>query len=317
MSVTGPDFVSRGDGHPDQPNIIFIVADDLGWADLGCYGSDHISTPNLDRLAADGLRLTHAYSASPWCSPMRFALYTGRSPGRLVGGLEEPLVAHTEQNGIPPEHPTLPSMLVEAGYRTAMIGKWHCGWLPWFSPVKNGFQTFFGNLDGAVDYFGYFNTIGETDLWEGEERVEATGYYTDILSERAAAYVAEAGADPFYLQLNYTAPHWPWEGRDDEHVSREIKQLYDDGAERWPILHWDGGSIAKYAEMVEIMDEGIGQVLDALDASGRADNTIVLFCSDNGGERWSKNWPFVGEKGAPSVTEFQQWVTALGDRPAP
>lgn len=290
-------FVSRGGGRTEPPNIVFILADDLGWADLGCYGSTEIATPNLDRLAAEGIRFTHAYAGSSWCSPTRISLYTGRSPGRLACGLEEPLRTRSEQMGIPADHPTLPSLLVEAGYDTAMFGKWHCGWLPWYSPLRIGFQTFFGNLDGAMDYFEHIGTLGEPDLWEGETPVEMTGYYTDMISERSAEWIRAGRDRPFYLQLNYTAPHWPWEGRGDAEAGAEIRRRYEEGEVPFPLLHTDAGSLAKYGELVETMDEGIGLVLDALAEAGQTDNTIVMFCSDNGGERWSKNWPFVGEKG--------------------
>ncbi len=287
----------RSDREHTPPNVVFILADDLGWADLGCYGATEIATPNLDRLAADGVRFTHAYAASPWCSPTRIGLYTGRNPGRLPCGLEEPLRTRSEEMGIPAGHPTLPSLLVDAGYDTAMFGKWHCGWLPWFSPLRIGFGTFFGNLDGAMDYFEHIGTLGEPDLWEGETPVEMTGYYTDIVSERAADWIGHDRDGPFYLQLNYTAPHWPWEGRGDAAVGAEIRRQYDEGEVEFPLLHRDAGSLDKYRELVEAMDDGVGIVLDSLDTVGVADDTMVLFCSDNGGERWSKNWPLVGEKG--------------------
>lgn len=317
MSIDSPrPFRSRAKARPSAPNILFIVADDMGWADLGCYGNTEVDTPTLDSLARDGIRFTHAYSASPWCSPMRFGLYTGRNPGRLEAGLEEPLRTHNERNGIPPEHPTLPSLLAGVGYDTAMFGKWHCGWLPWFSPLRIGFGTFFGNLDGAMDYFEHLGTLGQPDLWEGETPVEMTGYYTDMISERGAEFVAAERDAPFYLQLNYTAPHWPWEGRGDAAEGARIRTQFETGEVPSPLLHKDAGSLAKYREMIETMDEGIGLVLSALAATGQADNTIVLFCSDNGGERWSKNWPFVGEKG--DITEggirvpfILRWPTAV------
>ncbi len=291
-------FESTRQGRPDQPpNILFILADDLGWADLGCYGSTTIRTPNLDQLAAQGIRFTHGYAGSPWCSSTRISLYTGRYPGRLQAGLEEPLVTRSPENGIPEGHPTLSSLLVEAGYATAMFGKWHCGWLPWYSPLRIGFETFFGNFDGALDYFEHVDTLGKADLYEGETPVEEVGYYTEIISERAAEYITAHRNRPFYVQLNYTAPHWPWEGPDDHEVGQEIRRRYQQRWEHSPLMHLDGGSIAKYGELVEAMDAGIGQVLAALDRAGAADNTIVVFSSDNGGERWSKNWPFVGEKG--------------------
>lgn len=296
---TEPTSAGRvGRGRPAAPpNILFILADDLGWADLSCYGSTAIRTPNLDRLAAEGIRFRHGYACSPWCSPTRIGLYTGRYPTRLPVGLEEPLTTHTEGNGIPADHPTLSSLLLDAGYDTAMFGKWHCGWLPWYSPLRIGFQTFFGNLDGAIDYFEHINTVGEADLYEGETPVEKAGYYTWLISDRAAEFVAADRDSPFYVQLNYTAPHWPWEGPEDNAVGAEIRRRFSAAWTNTPLIHPDAGSLAKYAELVEAMDEGIGRVLTALADAGRADNTIVIFTSDNGGERWSKNWPLVGEKG--------------------
>ena len=295
-------FSANGSRPPKRPNLIFILADDLGWGDLGCFGSLHIRTPNLDRLAAGGVRFTNAYSASPWCSPARIGLYTGKNPGRFTAGLEEPLRTRADGNGIPHDHPTLPSILRTAGYRTAMFGKWHCGWLPWYSPLKIGFETFFGNLDGAMDYFTHIGTLGEPDLFEGETPVEKEGYYTDLISDRAVDYVTSASPDEqFYMQVNYTAPHWPWEGRGDRDVADRIAGDYRNGTHPFPLLHLDSGSLAKYGELVETMDEGIGRILDAVDASGRADDTLICFCSDNGGERYSFVWPFVGEKG--DITE--------------
>lgn len=313
-------------GRPTTPpNVLFILADDLGWADLGCYGSTTIRTPNLDRLATEGIRFTHGYAGSSWCSPTRISLYTGRFPGRLQAGLEEPLTRRTAENGIPADHPTLPSILAGAGYRTAMFGKWHCGWLPWYSPLRIGFQTFFGNLDGAMDYFEHVDTLGQPDLYEGETPVEQAGYYTDLISDRAAEYIAADQDGPFYVQLNYTAPHWPWEGPRDSAVGREIRSRYEQDWTHSPLLHLDGGSLAKYRELVEAMDAGIGRVLDALAGAGRSDDTIVVFTSDNGGERWSRNWPFVGEKGdlteggirVPLILRWPAVVAAgqVSDRP--
>lgn len=287
----------QGHRPTDRPNILFILADDLGWGDLGSYGSLHNSTPHIDRLAAEGLRFTDAYAGSATCSPTRISLYTGRYPGRLAGGLQEPIGCRDEETGIPADHPTLPSLLKDAGYTTAMFGKWHCGYLPWFSPLRIGFETFFGNLDGAVDYFSHIDTAGQPDLWEGETPVEEVGYYTELVSRRASEYIRDHDAGtPFYLQLNYTAPHWPWEGPGDQATSDRVTQAMKDDALS-ALFHFEGGSLAKYREIVQALDEGVGQVLAALAETGQSDNTIVIFSSDNGGERFAFLWPFVGEKG--------------------
>ena len=291
-------FTSRRQGKPPRrPNIVIILADDLGSADLGCYGSLNIRTPNLDALAAAGLRFTDGYSSAPTCSPTRISLYTGRYPHRLLVGMEEPLVTRDEHHGIPHDHPTLPSMLRDSGYRTAMFGKWHCGWLPWFGPVKAGFEVFFGNLDGAMDYFSHIDSAGLPDLYEGEVPVEEVGYYTHMVTDRTVAFIDEADAEtPFYVQVNYTAPHWPWEGPGDQEVSDRVTAAMGENPLS-ALFNYDGGSLHKYRELVEVMDAGIGEILGALDRKGVADDTIVVFMSDNGGERFSFMWPFVGEKG--------------------
>ena len=278
-----------------QPNFIFIMADDLGYADLGCCGARDAAlpggvSPHLDRLAREGMLFTDGYSNSPVCSPTRFALATGRYQYRLRGAAEEPLAGSAKGNpilGLPPEHPTLPSMLRDAGYATALIGKWHLGYRPHFGPEKSGYQQFFGPMAGGVDYFSHCARNGEHDLWEGEQQVQREGYLTDLLSERAAQFVRDQTKRPFLLSLHYTAPHWPWLTRDDVLESSRIN-----GA----IAHLDGGSIATYRRMIHHMDEGIGQLMAALRDSGADDNTLVVFTSDNGGERFSDNWPFIGQK---------------------
>jgi arylsulfatase A-like enzyme len=272
-----------------QPDIVFVLADDLGWADLGVYGATDFATPHLDRLAGQGVRFTQAYANSAVCSATRFALITGRYQYRLRGGLEEPIAGAGEGQGLPPEHPTLPSLLRDAGYDTALIGKWHLGRPPAYGPLRSGYDRFFGNLNGVVDYFTHKSGVGDDlprDLWEGDVPVERTGYYTQVLADEASAYVRSRGDRPYFLSLHFTAPHWPWEGPGDEAVSREIHDLF----------HYDGGNLATYGEIVEALDAAVGQVLDAIDETGRADNTIVVFTSDNGGERFSKTWPCVGQK---------------------
>jgi len=273
------------------PNILFILADDLGWADLGVYGASDFATPHLDHLAQQGARFTQAYANSAVCSATRLALITGRYQYRLRAGLEEPIPLRDSGLGLPPEHPTLPSLLQAAGYDTALIGKWHLGLPPQYGPRLSGYGRFFGNLHGAIDYFTHKPGVGEhlkPDLWEGDVPVERVGYYTQILADEASAYVRqrEGAQQPFFLSLHFTAPHWPWEGPGDEAVARELKDFF----------HYDGGSLRKYGEIVEALDAAVGQVLDALEATGQADNTLVVFTSDNGGERFSKTWPFTGQK---------------------
>ncbi|MDB5731657.1 MAG: arylsulfatase precursor-like protein [Variovorax sp.] len=283
----------------NRPNIIFIVADDLGFADLGCYGGREAEfgpvSPVLDGLAAGGLRFTQGYANSPVCSPTRFALMTARYQYRLRGAAEEPINSRSRGSltlGLPPEHPTLPSLLRAAGYRTALIGKWHLGYPPAFGPLRSGYEEFFGPMSGGVDYFTHCSSNGQHDLWFGEEERHEEGYLTDLLSRRSADYIArmaegaKAGT-PFFLSLHYTAPHWPWETREDADRAPDIKDnLFDLTA----------GNIHTYRRMIHHMDEGIGQVVQALRERDLLDNTLIVFTSDNGGERFSDNWPLVGGK---------------------
>lgn len=272
-----------------KPNFVFILADDLGYADLGCYGGRSGCSPVLDRMAEQGLRFTQGYANSSVCSPTRFALMTGRWQHRLRGGADEPIASARRGSstlGLPPEHPTLPSLLAKAGYATALVGKWHLGWLPHFGPLKSGYREFFGAFSGGLDYFTHRDSSGAYDLWEGEQECHRPGYLTDLFSEKASEFIKRA-RQPFLLSLHYTAPHWPWETRDDEAEARRIEPK---------IFHTDGGSVHTYARMIRHMDEGIGQVLDALRAVGAEENTIVVFTSDNGGERYSDTWPLLGKK---------------------
>jgi arylsulfatase A-like enzyme len=267
-----------------RPSFVFILADDLGYADLGCYGGRSNCSPTLDRMAAEGLRFTDGYANSAVCSPTRFALATGRWQYRFRGGADEPIPSRSRGSavlGLPPGHPTLASLLRDAGYATALIGKWHLGFPPHFGPLKSGYQEFFGPVSGGVDYFTHCDSAGVHDLYQGEKEVHRTGYLTDLLSEEAVSFVKKAKGKPFLLSLHYTAPHWPWETRADAEESKRIAS----------ISHFDGGSVHTYLEMIRAMDEGIGRVMREL-----PENTCVVFTSDNGGERFSDTWPLVGGK---------------------
>jgi arylsulfatase A-like enzyme len=194
---------------------------------------------------------------------------------------------------LPPSHPTLPSLLRNAGYRTALVGKWHLGSLPDFSPSKSGYEHFFGIFAGAADYFNHGadasrSGVNAGRLYEEEVPVERHGYMTNLLGDRAVQTIEghAASREPFLLSLHFTAPHWPWEGPDDEIESKRIRD----------ITHRDGGTQKTYGRMVQSLDANIGRVLQALDVHGLSENTIVVFTSDNGGERFSKTWPFTGMK---------------------
>ncbi len=271
-----------------QPNILFILADDLGYADVSCYGRPDYKTPNIDGLAAKGVRFMQAYANSAVCSATRVGLMTGRYQNRLAIGLEEPM--GLRDVGLPPEHPTLPSLLKKAGYGTGLIGKWHLGSPPKYGPLVSGYDHFWGFHGGGLDYFDH--TKDTADLWDDDRRDPEPGYMTDLIGQRAVQMIdhfADAGR-PFFLSLHFNAPHWPWEGPDDEAESRRLATV------KSGILAFDTGSQKTFAAMVTRMDDQIGRVLATLKARGLDQDTIVLFTSDNGGERYSDNWPFTGHK---------------------
>ena len=274
-----------------RPNIVFILADDLGWGDLSCYGRPDYRTPNIDRLALQGTKLTDAYSASAVCTPTRCGYITGRYPARSKIGLEEPLIGNNTSVGLEPDQQTIASLLKQSGYNTALFGKWHLGFRPEWGPNAHGFEEFFGILAGAGDYFLHQDGFGKPDLYENLTPVERHGYLTDLLTERAVDYVKKPRSTPFFLSLHYTAPHWPWQGPQ----GGETISPTDKGTE--PQIMALGGSLKLYAQMMKSLDDGVGKVMQALRAAGIDRNSLVIFTSDNGGERFSYLWPFSGQKG--------------------
>jgi arylsulfatase A-like enzyme len=282
------------------------MADDLGYADLSCYGRREYKTPNIDSIAQQGVRFLQAYANSSVCSATRTALITGRYQYRLRVGLEEP-VGFGSPYGLPPEHPTLPSLLKKAGYGTTLIGKWHLGGLPDFGPLKSGYDHFWGFRWGGVDYFTHKrgNAASDTeDLWDEDVKVHQVGYLTDLLGNHAVKVIEDYAkvGQPFLLSLHFNAPHWPWEGPSDEAESQRIRTLN---------AH-DSGSMKTFAAMVTRLDQQVGRVLKALADGQIAGNTIVIFTSDNGGERFSDTWPFTGKKeelleGGLRIPALVQW----------
>ncbi len=292
-----------------RPNIVFILADDLGYADLSCYGRREYDTPHIDGIAGRGVRFLQAYANSAVCSATRLALITGRYQYRLPLGLEEPLAGKADV-GLPPEHPTLPSLLRAAGHATALIGKWHLGIPPRFGPLRSGYDRFWGIRSGATDYFTHLNARGAPDLWDGDVPVERAGYLTDLLGDKAVETVGAFASSgrPFFLSLHFNAPHWPWVAHGDE---AELERLRGSN-----LRHYDGGTMRTYGRIVQAMDTQVGRVLQALDAHGVGENTIVVFTSDNGGERFSDTWPFSGVKtelleGGLRVPTVMSWPARL------
>ncbi len=292
-----------------RPNLLFILCDDLGYGDVSAFGRPDYKTPNIDRLIAQGVRFTNAYTAASTCTPTRVAFATGRYPQRQLPDLQRPIGWGTAANGVPsyglsPEIPTVSRMLKDAGYDTALVGKWHLGFAPEFSPLRHGFDEFFGTKGGGADYFTHTGRRNIPELHEGDVPAERVGYLTDLLSERAAAYVARKRDRPFYLSLHYTAPHWPWEGPTETH------------GDSLPHDFTAGGSQKIFRAMMLSLDAGVGRVLQSLKRAGRDRDTLVVFTSDNGGERYSYNWPWSNGKftlyeGGIRVPLAMRWTGTL------
>jgi arylsulfatase A-like enzyme len=274
---------------PPRPNVLFILADDLGYGDLSCYGRPEYKTPVLDSMAGEGIRFTDSYANGDVCTPTRVAFHTGRYQHRLPIGLQQPLQDANSELGIPIEHPTISSLLKANGYETALVGKWHVGNAPQFNPVRHGYDEFFGIVGSSQDYFTHRNTAGVMDLYENEKPVEVEGYLTDLFTERGVQIIRRKRTRPFYLSMHYNAPHWPWQGPNDKDAA--LRENGRAAANR-------PGSDQVFGEMMKSMDAGIGRLLDALRTAGVERNTLVIFTSDNGGERYSRNWPFSFRKGS-------------------
>ncbi len=261
---------------PARPNVLIMVADDLGYADVGFNGGKVIATPNLDRLAATGVNLTD-FRTCPMCSPTRAGLMTGRWPSRF--GLMRAVVPPWSRYGIPAAENTLPELLAAAGYQDrGIVGKWHLGHARReFLPLANGFTRFYGHYNGAIDYLTH-ERDGETDWHRDDRTVKETGYATDLLGAEASRFVREAPAGaPWFLYVPFNAPHSPLQAKDED-------------LKKYPQLE---GERRTYAAMVDALDQAVGRILAAVEARPDAANTFVLFCSDNGGI------PRVGSSNAP------------------
>lgn len=264
-----------------KPNVLIIMADDLGFADVGFNGGKTIRTPNLDRLAATGMILTD-FRACPMCSPTRAGMLTGRWPLRF--GMMRAVVPPWSRYGLPPEESTLPELLAGAGYdRRGMAGKWHLGHARReFLPLTNGFTRFYGHYNGAIDYFTH-EREGETDWHHDDRTVREEGYSTDLIGDEAARFVREAPeAKPWLLYVPFNAPHGPFQAKE-----ADLKKY-----------HRLEGNSRVYAAMVDSMDQAIGRILASVEARADAANTLVLFFSDNGGipKVGSSNAPYRGAK---------------------
>jgi arylsulfatase A-like enzyme len=274
---------------PNRPNVVLIITDDVGYGDIGSYGAPDIKTPNIDSLARAGTRLTDYYAA-PTCTPTRAALITGRYQQRVR--LEVPLGSPgpAGDQGLRPTGRSLPQLLKNNGYATALVGKWHLGYKPEFSPIAHGFDYFFGFKSGYIDYYQHTGGDGNHDLYENDEPVHVDGYMTDLITERSVRFIEQSGTRPFFLEVAYNAAHWPFQVPDRPSVAdrnARFVQPQDDPT----------STRQDYVAMLERADQGVGRILSALERRGLAGNTLVIFTNDNGGEWLSRNAPLFHRKG--------------------
>ncbi len=279
--------VQAVDSEP-RPNLVVVMADDMGYADASSYGNDRYQTPNIDRLAREGLRLLDYHSSGVVCSPTRAGLVTGRYQQR-AGVPAVISAANHRYEGLHAKEVTFAECLKDAGYQTAVMGKWHLGYQVKFNPLKNGFDQFHGYVSGNVDYFSHIDQTGIYDWWAGEELVKEEGYSTYLITRHAVEFIREHQKQRFCLYVAHEAPHYPYQGPHDKPV-RTVGGKFDNRGNR-------EDKAAAYAEMMQAMDAGVGEILKTLKTCGLERNTFVFFCSDNGGTALGNNGKLRGHKG--------------------
>lgn len=305
-----------------RPNLVVILADDLGYGDLGCFGSRDIQTPNIDAMAAEGMRLTNFYVNAPVCSPVRAGFLTGRSHVRC--GAEHVFTPADLESGLPLNEPTLAEELKRGGYATGLFGKWHLGYAEKFNPINRGFDRFVGHLSGFLDYHTHVNPRIGDDWRDGLAKTAGDGYSTDLIGKHSTEFVKAHKGKPFFLFVSHQAPHSPYQGPEDG-----------------PLMRWEDGKVvktskekqdkeerdAKYIAMTERMDKTVGDLLKVLEDEGLADRTLVLFVSDNGpsylagttgGLRGGKHSLWEGGIRVPAVARWPGKIKAgtVTDQPA-
>jgi len=266
---------ASADANAQPPNIVLIISDYMGYHDIEPYGAEDVRTPSLARLASEGVTMTNFYAAAPVCGPARAALYTGQYPARI--GFENNI--RTETDGLSSSVPSLPRWLHEAGYRTGLFGKWHLGSARDFTPNAHGFDEFIGHHQWTVSYYHHKTEQGDPGLYENDRIIERDGYLTDLLSDEAVDFIGRNRDQPFFLTLAYNAALPPYQ------PPGLPESKWDDG--------WDVNTATRddYVRMVERMDEGIGKVLDTLDALNLDDNTLVIYLYDHGGRHLVNSAP--------------------------
>ena len=267
--------------HAGKPNVVVIMADDLGYADLQCYGHPRVKTPNIDQLAREGVRFTQHYSNGPECSPTRTAFLTGRYQ-QYAGGLECAIgtgnvgryddairLADQRNLGLPADQTVIPALLADRGYRTAVFGKWHLGYEPKFNPLAHGWDSFFGYLGGNVDYFNHRETSDLHVLFSDDLPIYRDGYMTDLITEATVNFIQQTD-EPYLLFVSHESPHFPFQGPSDQtkRVTRENWMEVDPDA---------------YVAMIESLDQSVGRIVKTLSQKGQRKNTVIIFVSDNGG----------------------------------
>jgi len=271
-----------------KPNFVLLMADDLGYGDLSCYGSEFVKTPHLDALAQRGLRFTDYHSNGAVCSPTRTALLTGRYQQRA--GIEGVITANNHRDvGLDLSETTFAEVLHEAGYATGMFGKWHLGYAPEFNPTKQGFDEFVGFVSGNIDFIAHLDSQGIADWWRGDQVVPEDGYATQLVTQHGLDFIERHRDQPFCLYLPHGAPHSPYQGPGDPAVRTLGKVGTGKPSRPAPEI---------YAEMIGIVDEGVGQLVAKLDALGLTNDTLFVFCSDNGPTGPGSAGPLRGKKGS-------------------
>lgn len=300
VAATLVDSTARAQRAPasaEKPNVVLIITDDVGYGDLGSYGAPDIKTPNIDRLAREGVRFTDFYANGAVCTPTRAGLITGRYQQRV--NLEWALSTSPVdlQRGLPVTGRSLPQLLKNNGYATALIGKWHLGFATSVGPNAHGFDHFFGFLGGAVNYFSHTRGDGVADLYENTTAIKEPGYLTDLITRRSVDFIDGNASRPFFLEVAYNAAHWPFQSPHHlpdafpaNRVATGDLSLFQGPADRTQPTRKD------YAEMLERADQGVGQILAALERHGLSRNTLVIFTNDNGGEWLSRNTPLFHRK---------------------
>ena len=289
---------------PNNPNIILIVADDMGYGDCGCFGSDSIKTPNIDALGREGIRFTDFHSNGAVCSPTRAALLTGKYQQRC--GIESVITAANHRHvGLPLDETTFADVLSANDYRTALFGKWHLGYERQFNPCRRGFDEFNGFVSGNIDYRSHIDQIGEVDWWNCDELVPEDGYTTDLVTEHGVRFIRENGASPFCLYLAHECPHYPYQGPNDD--------AFRTPGNPDPIQGPRQDQTQAYREMMECMDAGIGRIVDTVKSREMDANTLIFFFSDNGPSGPGSAGPLRGGKG--SVWEGGHRVPAVARWP--